>query len=70
LPDGRQLWFEVGGDPHGYPVIGLHGTPGCQLNVPTAAVVVSEGGGHLPADPVAEIAGNMAWLRHGVVPAC
>ena len=39
-------------------------------NVPTAAVVVSEHGGHLPTDPVAEIADNMAWLRHGVVPAC
>jgi hypothetical protein len=35
--------------------------------VPAAAVVVSEDGGHLPVDPVAEIAGNMAWLRHGVV---
>jgi pimeloyl-ACP methyl ester carboxylesterase len=32
LPDGRQLSFEVGGDPGGYPVIGLHGTPGCRLN--------------------------------------
>jgi pimeloyl-ACP methyl ester carboxylesterase len=32
LPDGRQLAFEVGGDPGGYPVIGLHGTPGCRLS--------------------------------------
>src|ERR1700733_6087110 len=32
LPDGRQLAFEVGGDPHGYPVIGLPGTPGCRLS--------------------------------------
>src|ERR1700733_1085164 len=32
LPNGRQLSFEVGGDPHGYPVIGLHGTPGCRLS--------------------------------------
>ena len=39
-------------------------------NVPTAAVVVSEHGSHLPSDPAAEIAGNMAWLRHGMVPAC
>jgi pimeloyl-ACP methyl ester carboxylesterase len=31
-PDGRQLAFEVGGDPRGYPVIGLHGTPGCRLS--------------------------------------
>jgi pimeloyl-ACP methyl ester carboxylesterase len=38
-------------------------------HIPAAAVVVSEHGGHLPSDPVAEIAGNMAWLRHGTVPA-
>ena len=37
-------------------------------NIPTAAVVVSEHGGHLPSDPIAEIADNMAWLRHGVLP--
>lgn len=38
-------------------------------NVPAAAVVVNELGGHMPVDPVAEIAGHMAWLRHGVAPA-
>lgn len=37
-------------------------------NVPSAAIVVSEDGGHLPSDPVAEIADNMAWLRYGLVP--
>ena len=29
--DGRVLAWQDGGDPHGYPVIGLHGTPGCRL---------------------------------------
>jgi len=38
-------------------------------NVPAAAVV-SEDGGHLPADPVAGTTENTAWLRPGVVPAC
>jgi pimeloyl-ACP methyl ester carboxylesterase len=37
-------------------------------HVPGATVVVSEEGGHLPSDPVAEIAGYMAWLRLGTVP--
>lgn len=32
LPDGRQLSYEIGGDLDGYPVIGLHGTPGCRLS--------------------------------------
>ena len=30
--DGRVLAFLDGGDPTGYPVIGLHGTPGCRLS--------------------------------------
>lgn len=30
LPDGRTLAYEDGGDPDGYPVVGLHGTPGCR----------------------------------------
>src|SRR5687767_14808924 len=28
LPDGRRLGYADYGDPHGLPVIGLHGTPG------------------------------------------
>jgi pimeloyl-ACP methyl ester carboxylesterase len=36
--------------------------------IPAATVVVSEHGGHLPGDPVTEIAENMAWLRPGIVP--
>ncbi len=30
--DGRQLAYEIGGDLRGYPVIGLHGTPGCRFS--------------------------------------
>lgn len=32
LADGRQIWWAEGGDPDGYPVVGLHGTPGCRLS--------------------------------------
>lgn len=32
LPDGRAIGLVDGGDPAGYPVIGLHGTPGCRLS--------------------------------------
>lgn len=31
LADGRVLAYLEGGDPNGYPVFGLHGTPGCRL---------------------------------------
>lgn len=31
-PDGRRIALFDGGDPDGYPVIGLHGTPGCRLS--------------------------------------
>jgi pimeloyl-ACP methyl ester carboxylesterase len=31
-PDGKTLAYAVWGDPAGFPVIGLHGTPGCRLN--------------------------------------
>lgn len=31
LPDGRVVTYLDGGDPDGYSVIGLHGTPGCRL---------------------------------------
>lgn len=30
--DGRVIAWMDGGDPRGYPVIGLHGTPGCRLS--------------------------------------
>src|SRR5689334_7502142 len=29
--DGRTLAFAVWGDPHGFPIMALHGTPGCRL---------------------------------------
>lgn len=32
LRDGRTIGVLDGGDPSGYPVLGLHGTPGCRLN--------------------------------------
>src|SRR3954470_13704579 len=30
-PDGRDVAFAVWGDPAGFPVLRLHGTPGCRL---------------------------------------
>lgn len=30
-PDGRDVAFAVWGDPDGFPVLSLHGTPGCRL---------------------------------------
>src|SRR3954451_16360237 len=30
-PDGREIAFAVWGDPAGFPVLRLHGTPGCRL---------------------------------------
>ena len=30
-PDGREIAFAVWGDPTGFPVLRLHGTPGCRL---------------------------------------
>lgn len=32
LADGRRLAFAVWGDPAGFPVLSLHGTPGCRLD--------------------------------------
>jgi pimeloyl-ACP methyl ester carboxylesterase len=32
LPDGRTLAYAVWGDPDGFPVLSLHGTPGCRFN--------------------------------------
>jgi pimeloyl-ACP methyl ester carboxylesterase len=31
LPDGRTLAYAVWGDPKGFPILALHGTPGCRL---------------------------------------
>jgi pimeloyl-ACP methyl ester carboxylesterase len=30
--DGRKLAFATWGDPDGFPILGLHGTPGCRFN--------------------------------------
>ena len=30
-PDGREVAFAIWGDPAGFPVLALHGTPGCRL---------------------------------------
>lgn len=30
--DGRRVCYETGGDPDGFPLFQLHGTPGCRLN--------------------------------------
>ena len=30
-PDGREVAFAVWGDPGGFPVLAMHGTPGCRL---------------------------------------
>ena len=31
-PDGRTLAYATWGDPNGFPILSLHGTPGCRLN--------------------------------------
>jgi pimeloyl-ACP methyl ester carboxylesterase len=31
-PDGREVAFAVWGDPSGFPVLAMHGTPGCRLS--------------------------------------
>jgi len=31
-PDGRTLAYATWGDPEGFPILSLHGTPGCRLN--------------------------------------
>jgi pimeloyl-ACP methyl ester carboxylesterase len=30
--DGRELAYAIWGDPDGFPILGLHGTPGCRLD--------------------------------------
>jgi pimeloyl-ACP methyl ester carboxylesterase len=32
MPDGRTLAYATWGDPAGFPVLSLHGTPGCRFN--------------------------------------
>ena len=32
LADGRVLGYCVGGDPNGFPVVSIHGTPGCRYS--------------------------------------
>jgi pimeloyl-ACP methyl ester carboxylesterase len=31
-PDGRTLAYAIWGDPDGFPILSLHGTPGCRFN--------------------------------------
>jgi pimeloyl-ACP methyl ester carboxylesterase len=51
LPDGRQVAYLDGGDPAGYPVLGLHGTPGCRLNrLPDDAVYARTGVRYVTTD--------------------
>lgn len=51
LPDGRQVAYLDGGDPDGYPVLGLHGTPGCRLNrLPDDSVYARTGVRYITTD--------------------
>ena len=51
LPDGRRVAYLDGGDPAGYPVLGLHGTPGCRLNrSPDDAVYARAGVRYITTD--------------------
>jgi pimeloyl-ACP methyl ester carboxylesterase len=51
LPDRRALAYLDGGDPTGYPVIGLHGTPGCRLNrLPDDSVYARAGVRYITTD--------------------
>jgi pimeloyl-ACP methyl ester carboxylesterase len=34
LPDGRQMWWRIWGDPDGRPLLRLQGTPGSRLSIP------------------------------------
>jgi len=43
-PDGRTLAYATWGDPDGFPILSLHGTPGCRLNRwPNEDVYISAG---------------------------
>jgi len=43
-PDGRTLEYLVEGDPHGYPLVHHHGTPGAAIGFPAYANAASERG--------------------------
>ena len=43
-PDGRTLEYLVEGDPHGYPLVHHHGTPGAAIGFPAYAAAASERG--------------------------
>src|SRR3954471_12397013 len=43
-PDGRTLEYLVQGDPHGYPLVHHHGTPGAAIPFPAYANAASERG--------------------------
>lgn len=44
LPDGRRLCFAEIGEPDAFPVLSLHGTPGCRLNRRPNPAVYAEAG--------------------------
>lgn len=51
LPDGGAIAYLDGGDPAGFPVIGLHGTPGCRLSRwPDGSVYVRAGVRYVTTD--------------------
>jgi pimeloyl-ACP methyl ester carboxylesterase len=43
-PDGRTLGYAIWGDPKGFPVLSLHGTPGCRFNRWPVEEVYAEAG--------------------------
>lgn len=44
LPDGRRMAYRIFGDPHGHPVLALHGTPGSRLKYRMADGAAHEAG--------------------------
>ncbi|MFL6131704.1 MAG: alpha/beta fold hydrolase [Nocardioidaceae bacterium] len=43
-PDGRTLEYVVEGDPHGFPLVHHHGTPGAAIGFPAYATAASDRG--------------------------